>query len=334
MTDLQSEKKLVLDYLNELDSCNIDSLSEVISKYASEDFSMKCTHPFNELGSIDLVVNNLWKPIKDSFSPIQRRLDIFYAGINSLDKNKGKWISSMGHFMGVFNKPFVGLKPNNKSILLRFAEFYKVENNKITEGAIFLDVMNLMQQLGLSIIPESTGLVCVTPGPMNHKGLKFDISNESESQKTLDLIHRMRDRLVKGSKMQSYKEELELDWHNDMIWWGPGGIGASYTIDGYQKGHTKPFQDGLEFVRFNGHILSSSEDDLGGWFGWPNLIMKPKGEYLGLTNASDIESEMRVVDLYRRDGDKLAENWIFIDHLHFLKKLGVDLLERAKFLNQ
>ena len=62
--------------------------------------------------------------------------------------------------------------------------------------------------------------------------------------------------------------------------------------------------------------------------------MKPKGEYLGLTNASDIKSEMRVVDLYRRDGDKLAENWIFIDHLHFLKILGVDLLERAKFLNQ
>ena len=62
--------------------------------------------------------------------------------------------------------------------------------------------------------------------------------------------------------------------------------------------------------------------------------MKPKGEYLGLTNASDIESEMRVVDLYRRQGYKLAENWIFIDHLHFLKKLGVDLLKRAKFLNQ
>ena len=56
MTDLQAEKKLVLDYFNEIDSCNIDSLSEVISKYASEDFSMKCTHPFNELGSIDLLL--------------------------------------------------------------------------------------------------------------------------------------------------------------------------------------------------------------------------------------------------------------------------------------
>ena len=34
MTDLQAEKKLVLDYFNEIDSCNIDSLPEVISKYA------------------------------------------------------------------------------------------------------------------------------------------------------------------------------------------------------------------------------------------------------------------------------------------------------------
>ena len=346
MPDLQQEKKLVLDYFNNIDKAKSENLIDIISKYTSDDFKMRCTHPFNELSGAEHVANNLWIPIKKSFEPIQRRMDIFYAGINSLDSGaiaanaefekpkEGIWISSMGHFMGVFNKPFLDLQPNFKSILLRFAEFYKVENNKITEGAIFLDIINFMQQLGLLIIPESTGLVCVTPGPMNHKGLKFDPSNNDEGQKTLELIHRMRDRLVKESKMKSYKEELELDWHEDMIWWGPGGIGASYTIDGYVKGHTKPFQDGLEFIRFGGHILSSAEDDLGGWFGWPNLIMRPKGGYLGLTNASDIESEMRVVDLYRRDGDKIAENWIFIDHLHFLKKLGVDLLERAKYLNK
>ena len=72
---------------------------------------------------------------------------------------------------------------------------------------------------------------------------------------------------------------------------------------------------------------------MGGWFGWPNLIMKSTGGYLGLAGKSDIESEMRVVDLYRRDGDKIAENWIFIDHLHFLKILGIDLLERNKTIS-
>ena len=43
-------------------------------------------------------------------------------------------------------------------------------------------------------------------------------------------------------------------------------------------------------------------------------------------------AEMRVVDLYRRDGDKLAENWIFIDILHFLAMQGNDVLERMRGL--
>ena len=334
MNNLQKEKTIVLNFLKDIDNSPKENLQEVISNHTSDGFKMLCTHPFNELSGSINIANNLWAPIKDSFTPIQRRLDIFYAGINSLNENNDVWISSMGHLMGVFNKEFFGLKPNYKSSLLRFAEFYKVKENKITEGAFFLDIFNFMQQLGLSIIPKSTGLICVTPGPMNHKGLKFELSDEKESLQTLNLIHRMRDRLVKGSKMKSFKDELVLDWKEDMIWWGPGGIGASYTIDGYLKGHAKPFEENLEFIRFNKHILSSAEDDLGGWFGWPNLIMKPKGKYLGLTSKSNIESEMRVVDLYRRDGDKIAENWVIIDHLHFLKLLGIDLLEANRELTK
>ena len=334
MNNLQKEKTIVLNFLKDIDNSPKENLQEVISNHTSDDFKMLCTHPFNELSGSSDIANNLWAPIKDSFTPVQRRLDIFYAGINSLNENNDVWISSMGHLMGVFNKEFFGLKPNYKSSLLRFAEFYKVKENKITEGAFFLDIFNFMQQLGLSFIPQSTGLICVTPGPMNHKGLKFELSDDKESLQTLNLIHRMRDRLVEGSKMKSFEDELLLDWKEDMIWWGPGGIGASYTIDGYLKGHARPFEENLEFIRFNKHILSSAEDDIGGWFGWPNLIMKPKGKYLGLTNESNIESEMRVVDLYRRDGNKIAENWVIIDHLHFLKLLGIDLLEKNKELSR
>ena len=38
--------------------------------------------------------------------------------------------------------------------------------------------------------------------------------------------------------------------------------------------------------------------------------------------------EFRVIDLYRRGTDKLAENWIFIDMLHFMQQQGVDVLLR------
>ena len=48
------------------------------------------------------------------------------------------------------------------------------------------------------------------------------------------------------------------------------------------------------------------------------------------TTAGDISFEMRIVDIYRREGDLLAENWIFIDHLHVLSQLGNDPLRRLQ----
>jgi predicted ester cyclase len=36
--------------------------------------------------------------------------------------------------------------------------------------------------------------------------------------------------------------------------------------------------------------------------------------------------EFRVIDIYRREGKKLKENWIFIDMLHFFKQQDVDIL--------
>ena len=57
--------------------------------------------------------------------------------------------------------------------------------------------------------------------------------------------------------------------------------------------------------------------------------MSPSGGFLGLPKTEKTV-EMRVVDIYRRDGEKLAENWIFIDLLYFLMQQGVDVLGRTE----
>ena len=49
---------------------------------------------------------------------------------------------------------------------------------------------------------------------------------------------------------------------------------------------------------------------------------------------SDKLCEFRVIDVYRREGDKLKENWIFIDLLHFFKQQGVDILGNLGALNR
>ena len=110
---------------------------------------------------------------------------------------------------------------------------------------------------------------------------------------------------------------------------GPTGIGAAYTRERYLEQHAQPFEEGLEFVQFHGHELEFAEGNYGRFFGWPSLTMRPKGGYMGLTSCSEQAGDMRIVDLYRREGNKLAENWILIDTLLFLKRLGFDLLARA-----
>ena len=45
--------------------------------------------------------------------------------------------------------------------------------------------------------------------------------------------------------------------------------------------------------------------------------------------ATKAVGEFRVIDIYRRDGGKLAENWVFIDLLHFWKMQDVDILART-----
>lgn len=84
----------------------------------------------------------------------------------------------------------------------------------------------------------------------------------------------------------------------------------------------------MEFVRHDGHETRIAEGSFGGFFGYPSLIVRSPGGYLGGATASDREAEMRSVDVYRREGDRLAENWLFIDHLHFLNQLGYDVLRR------
>ena len=46
--------------------------------------------------------------------------------------------------------------------------------------------------------------------------------------------------------------------------------------------------------------------------------------------ASDRSADMRVVDIYRREGDKIAENWVLIDLPWWLYQQGVDVLKRTE----
>ena len=147
----------------------------------------------------------------------------------------------------------------------------------------------------------------------------------------MNLVNQMvadLDVLNKSGAMGCPPEVLGLSWAKDMIWYGPGGIGASYTIPRYQKQHQLPFRNNLTDKTFNGHVCRFAEGNFSCFFGWPNLSNRSIGGFLGMP-AGAKSSDMQVVDVYYRDGDKLSENWVLIDLVYWLKQQGLDVLERT-----
>ena len=138
---------------------------------------------------------------------------------------------------------------------------------------------------------------------------------------TLALINRMIGDLGTWTLGLPLEEELARTWRDDMLWWGPEGVGATYTIERYAKQHSAPFRAAFSDRSTTTHLCRIAEGNYGGFFGWPNFTARQTGPFLGIAGTGQFR-EFRVIDIYRRDGDRLAENWVFIDFLHFLQAGG------------
>jgi hypothetical protein len=329
--DFAAEKAVVRAHHAAIVKAHPDSVADVLAERTTPDWQWRGMHPFHEQVGPRAVAESFWAPVLTSMTRVQNRPDIFMAGLNEIDGFSSVWVTSMGHFMGLFDSPFLGIAPTGRIAMLRYAEFNRVEEGRIAETAMFFDIPHLMVQAGQNPFPPQTGAQLVQPGPATHEGLMYGPQDPARGTETLRAI----DTMLKGmgeNLGEPYAARLARVWHDDMIWWGPTGIGATYTIPRYIDQHAIPFRDSLtEGYRFNGHLCRIAEGDFGGFFGWANLTVTNAGGYLGMTAGAN-PADMRVVDIYRAENGKLAENWVFIDLLHYLNMQGLDVLARMRSL--
>ena len=72
---------------------------------------------------------------------------------------------------------------------------------------------------------------------MTHNGLVYQSLPDEEGIKTLNAIEFMIEdsKNWSGGSDEPLVDELRRSWNEDMIWWGPSGIGATYTIERYAE---------------------------------------------------------------------------------------------------
>ena len=323
--EIQNAKTLIHAYHVARDAAAPGAgLSDVCRAHLAPDHAYRGPCPFDEISGPAALADTVWSPLKSAMPLLQRRPDIFFAGHNHLDADGATWAVEMGNFLGDFTSPWLGIPPTGKLTYLPYAAMYLVRDRQIVETVEFLDILAVLTQAGRNpFAPSQTGGLILSPGPKTHDGILTPAQDADATRATYDLTHAMLTDLAKT--YASSQEHLERFWHPDMNWHGPTGIGASVGISGYQRGHTGPFQDLQEVVEIHDWELALAEGNYSAFMWWPCLTLRNTGGYLGVP-ANVAAADMRVVDLYRRDGDKLAENWIFIDILHFMKMQGADLL--------
>lgn len=323
----QTEKALVRAHHAAQQGATPQDAGARLARHTAQNWLWRGMHPWNIQTGSAAVAASFWGPLTGALGHLQRREDIFFAGQNRMDGGASVWVASMGHLMGLFDAPWLGIRPTRKIAMLRYAEFHRVADGAIQETAQFVDLPHLMIQAGQNPFPPQTGAHLVQPGPLGHGGLLYGPQDPARGVATLAAIEAMISDLGTWQSVLPLEEELARTWDPAMIWWGPAGIGATYTIPRYAQQHSGPFRASFVKRTGTGHLARLAEGDFGGFFGWPNFTAIPKGGFLGMP-ASDTPGEFRVVDIYRAEGGKLVENWVFIDILHYLMTQGLDVLGR------
>ena len=194
MSKYQASKAVVRRYFDALENASPENVADVLQQFTGDDYLWRGVYPLREQHSAVVVAETFWSPLMKSLTRIQRRQDIFIGGTNEISGEQ--WVMSMGNFMGLFDADWLGIPRTRKMANLRYAEFNCVENGKITQTGLFIDIIGLMVQAGVDPLPPSTGVYFNYPGPRTHDGLLFNDAPDEEGVVTLALVNRMVDDLT------------------------------------------------------------------------------------------------------------------------------------------
>ena len=236
------------------------------------------------------------------------------------------------HYVGTFDRPFLGVQPSGRLAFLRSGEFYRIVDGQISEAKILVDLPDLSRQAGRPVFPADLGTEMLFPGPATHDGV---LPTKGDGRASLDTVQAMLGDLhVYDPENNASPGQTGTDgrWHDDMLWYGPGGIGSTYRWDGFVDHHRAAFLRAFPDRKGGNHYCRIGDGTYAAVSGWPSMTMTHRGDYLGVP-ATGKALTLRVMDFYRCDFStgrgKIAENWVCLDYCDLFHQMGVDVIGRG-----
>jgi hypothetical protein len=288
------------------------------------------SHPVNELVGPEAVAAGFFAPLLAAMPDVERRTDLFFGGYwdGLICGGEGVWVTCAGHYLGSFRCDLFGIPATGEPAWLRFGEFYRIADGRIAEARILLDIVDLARQAGRPVLPTSSGLELLVPGPRTQDGLLRAESDPALGRGCLDLVMQMIAGLGRYDQINLESMGMSRFWHPQMMWYGPCGIGTTRAMAGFERHHQQPFLGALPDRKGGNHRARFGEGNYAASTGWPSIHATHRGPYLGVA-ASNKPVTMRVMDWWRAADGLLVENWVLLDLPHFFLQMDIDILARA-----
>ncbi len=301
------------------------TLAAALASRLQPDCVWHAAHPIGDLTGAEAIAAGWFAPLRQALPLAMRRDEIVLGGVSRT--GSGAWLACLGHLVGNLVAPLFGASPHGKLVFLRIGEFYRLADGRIAEAYVLPDVVDLWRQTGRRLLPGLLGTEMLFPGPATHDGVCPDRPERSaESARLVEAMLADLHAFDPASFASTGQSGPGGYWHPQMLWFGPGGIGANFTYAGFQRDHRVPFLTAFPDRRGGNHFARFGDGDYVCSGGWPSMTMTHRGAYLGLGPTGRAAS-LRVMDFWRVADGQIRENWVLLDLPDLFAQLGQDLLQ-------
>jgi len=222
-----------------------------------------------------------------------------------------------------------GVKAPNQWVNLRITDFYNLREDapghaRISYNFMMIDWADALRQIGRRMLPQ----------PQLEEGLVLPPAANDGVPAPLSLLVQAEARDGKAARAIAeaalYQDWTSTGtsgqrWHENLTYYGPGGIGLARNLSDYKNHVLGPF--GAAFVERTAVVeLSTCEGNYCGLFG--RLSGHGVGDWLGLpTRGHDVS--FRFAMHYRVVGEKVQEGWAIFDIPGLFTNIGLDFYALA-----
>ncbi len=304
---------------------NPAALPAALAEIVAPDAVVHLSFPFETMRGPQALYEQAYAPLLRAIPRLERRDFILMAGEDSGQR----WVGCAGHYLGVFEQPWLNIPPTRQLVAMRYHEFFRVEDDRIVEIQAVWDIPQVMMQAHAWPLAPSLGVEWVVPGPATQDGLNI-MPDETQARASVQLVGDMLAGLAR-SRQGVAAMALERYWHPSMLWYGPAGIGSVRHLAGFRRWHQIPFLKALpdrQGIPGAGPLFG--DGPYVGYTAWPGMRMTITGDgWLGIAPAGQAIT-MRSLDFWRCENGLIRENWVLIDLLHVYHQIGLDVFSRMQ----